>query len=56
MSGFIENFDPLGLDLYAGDRYESIWILLHADIQFALSHILYFFMRNQVSIGVWIYV
>jgi hypothetical protein len=49
------------------DRYGYICILLHANIQLNQCHMLkmlsfflfynfYFFIKNQVSIGVWIYI
>ena len=69
VSGFmLRSLIHLDLSFVQGDRYGSICILLHADIQldwhqllkdaffFPLCVISVFFIRNQVSRSVWIYV
>jgi hypothetical protein len=65
---YVEVFDPFGVEFVQGDRFGSICILLYADIQYEQHHLLKilsffpgyilsnFFIKNQVSIGVWIYV
>ena len=66
LSSYTEVFDTLDLSFVQGDKYGSICILLHADIQLDQHHllkmlsffhymVLTFFVKNQVSIGVWIY-
>ena len=57
---YVEVFDPFGVEFLAGmHNYGSIYILLHADIeseQHQLLKMLYvLIIKNQVSIGVWIY-
>jgi hypothetical protein len=62
---YVGYFIHLDLSFVQGDRYGSICILLHADIQFdqylllkmlSFLCISNFFIKIQVSIDVWIYV
>lgn len=65
VSGFMLRSLMLLESFVQGDQYGTVRILLHADIQLDRHHLLKmlfppvcifcFFIRNQVSIGIWIY-
>ena len=52
----------LELSFVQGSKYGSVCILLHADIQFVEDAVFFpvcisgFLIKNQLSIGMWIYI
>jgi hypothetical protein len=65
VAGFILNpLIPLKLSFVQADKYGTIWILLHVVVQFVQYHLMKmlsflactsgFFIKNQVSIDVWV--
>jgi hypothetical protein len=62
----VESLDPLGFSFVQGEENGSICILLHTDHQFNQHHLFKmlsffpcngfgFFVKDQVTIGVWLY-